>query len=356
MKAQFKVIILSLAVAGFISGCASSGPTKKTTASKDAKTESVADIGKKELGNDLEARLERSKAYTDRTSIISRMKGDDPDVRCRYSATKEEKDNWQQLLKVAYACSFDKNWATVYKIGQDMSTHHIDSPWGPYFLSLVSEEAGDLPRAIWMAGLASRKAPNNSVIEFQKARLLWKTSQRDAAFHAAKNAYELDNNLVEAAFMMAQVYLSDYQFDKAEEFFAKVVKANRRVFTANIGLAESLAQQGKFDKAIPYFEAALRLKQERTDIALRVADIYDKDLKDPRRALSWYDKVLATFPEHVISKEKQDVQAKYDAIVKRMEEAKNPASKVAQPKQNSKTERAPASEATDTGADAGGAQ
>ena len=193
------------------------------------------------------------------------------------------------------------------------------------------------------------------MIEFQKARLLWKTSQRDAAFHAAKKAYELDNNLVEAAFLMAQVYLSDYQFDKAEEYFSKVLKANRRVFTANIGLAESLAQQGKFDKSIPYFEAALKLKQDRTDIALRVANIYETNLKDSKRALAWYERVLSTFPEHVISKEKQEVQAKYDAIVKRMEEAKNPAPKVASP-QKQNNDRAPASEAQASPSDDGGAQ
>lgn len=354
MKANIKVIILSIALAGFISGCASSGGSKKTVQkSKDAKTESVADIGGKELGNDIQARLERAKVYTNNTTIISRMKGDDPDARCRYSGSKEEKENWQQLLKVAYACAYDKNWATVYKIGQEMSIQHIDSPWGPYFLSLVSEEAGDLPRAIWMAGLASRKAPDNPVIEFQKARLLWKTSQRDAAFHAAKKAYELDSNLVEAAFLMGQVYLSDYQFDKAEEYFTKVLKANRRVFTANMGLAESLAQQGKYDKSIPYFEAALKLKQERTDIALRVAEIYDKNLKDPRRALSWYERVLSTFPEHVISKEKQQVQNKYNDVVKRMEAAKAP--KVANEKKVKDSGRTPASDDSKNES-AGGAQ
>jgi tetratricopeptide (TPR) repeat protein len=325
MKAQYSLIknstLLLLALL-LINGCGSSGPKESTLLSKKRRMGSVSDIGQNELAGDLEARLARSSVYTQNNTLLSVLNNDSVKEKCEFNSEKDYKD-WGRMLRIGFACVNKNDWKMVYQIGQSFSVRHIDAPWGAYFLSLVSEKSGDMPRAIWMIGLADRKSPNNAVIEFQKARLLWLQDQKDAAFQSAKKALDLDPKLSEAALLMAQVYFSDYEFESAQSYYRKVIDSNDKVFTAVLGMAESFAQLDKYKESIPFYIRAIKLKKNRIDLAYVLADIFETKVKDYKRALSWYEKISGVFPSEVVSKEKTEVQNKIAFLNNKIEEQKN---------------------------------
>lgn len=323
MKAQTNTtikILLSSSLFLFMIGCGTSGPKESSITKK--RTGSVSDIGQKELAGDLAERLKRSRYYTQNNTLLSSLNKSSVKERCEFNAEKDYKD-WGKMLRVGFACVNKNDWKTVDLIGRTFNTRHIDAPWGAYFLSLVAEKAGDMPGAIWMIGLADRKSPDNAVIEFQKARLLWLQNQKDAAFQSAKKALQLDPKLTEAALLMAQVYFSDYEFENAQTYYRKVIDADDKMFTAVLGMAESFAQLDKYKESIPFYIRAIKIKKNRIDLAYVLADIYETKVKDYRRALDWYEKISGVFPKEVISKEKTEVLNKIALLNTKIEEQKN---------------------------------
>lgn len=314
--------LLIFAVFLYIAGCGTSGPKESALLSKKRRMGSVSDIGQKELAGDLAERLARSKVYTQNNTLLSVLNNDSVKERCEFNADKDYKD-WGRMLRVGFACVNKNDWKTVSSIGHAFSIRHIDAPWGAYFLSLASEKAGDMPRAIWMIGLADRKAPDNAIIEFQKARLLWLQDQKDAAFQSAKKALELDGKLSEAALLMAQIYFSDYEFENAQTYYRKVIDSNDKVFTAVLGMAETFAQLDKFKESIPFYIKAIKLKKNRIDLAYVLADIYETKVKDYKRALDWYEKISGVFPKEIVSKEKTEVLNKIASLTAKIAEQKN---------------------------------
>lgn len=338
MKAK-NFIILKLAVLlGYvwIVGCSSGG--QDTAGIRRRRTETVSDIGMKELGGDIDARLKRSKVYTEYNTLLSNLNGSEVKERCEFDAKKDYHD-WGKMLRTGFACVNKGDWNKVEEIGQSFSIRHVDAPWGAYFLSLSSEKAGDMPRSFWMIGLADRKSPDNAIIEFQKARLLWLKDQRDASFQAAKKALMLDPKLTEAALLMAQVYFSDYDFDNAQKYFRSVLNANQDNFQATLGMAESFAQLDKHKDAIPFYISAIKIKRNRIDLAYALADIYETKMKDYKRALEWYEKISQVFPKEVVSKEKTEVTNKITFLTAKIEEGKNAGKAQANKKADVKAEK-----------------
>lgn len=335
--------LIPLACLFLLNACSTLNESNKNASDDKKKTQTVSDIGKDELKGEVDERLIKAKIYTKNNSLLSAINKDRVKEKCKFDQAEDSKD-WGKMLRIGFACAQDKNWQVVYKIGQVFSVEHIDAPWGAYFMSLVSEEAGNMPRAMWMIGLANRKSPNNAVIEWQKARMLWKQNQKDASFHSAKRALELEPNLSEAALLMAQVYFSDYEFAESEKYFKRVLDKNPKVFTASLGMAESLAQQDKFAEAVPFFISSIRLEKSRIDLAYRVADIYDKNLKDYKKSLVWYQKIMKSFPKEIISKEKKEVSSKVEELIAKIEEIKNPKQKEEKVAIKKSESRNPASE------------
>ncbi len=333
-----KLLLGSFAVC-FIVGCGTSGP-KQSRLLKKNRTDRVSDIGKKELAGDLKERLARSRYYTQNNSLLSVLSKDKVKEKCRFDAKKDFED-WGNMLRVGFVCVNEKKWDTVRLIGETFSVRHIDAPWGAYFLSLVSEKEGNMPRALWMIGLADRKSPENGIIEFQKARLLWLQDQKDAAFQSAKKALELEPKLAEAALLMAQVYFSDYEFENAQTYYRKVIDANDEVFGAVLGMADSFAQLDKFKEAVPFYIRAIKLKKNRIDLAYVLADIYETKIKDYKRALTWYEKISGVFPKEVVSKERTEILNKIATLNTKIEEQTNPVKTQQAKKQQNK--RVPAS-------------
>lgn len=348
-----KYSFLLLGVVLMLNACSSTGSKNNAKSGNKKTTSAVSDIGKKELGGDLEERLKRAEVYTKNNILLSVLNNDRVGEKCKFDAEKDWKD-WGRMLRIGFKCATEEQWKTVYEVGHSFSIHHIDAPWGAYFLSLVSEKAGDMPRAVWMAGLAARKAPENAVIEYQKARLLWLQNQKDAAFHSAKKAYELEPNLTEAALLMAQIYFSDYEFQNAEKYFRKVLDKNDKEFTAMLGVAESLVQQDKAKDSIPYFVKSIRLKKSRLDLAYRIAGLLENDVKDYKKAIEWYEKISEVFPKEIISKEKTEVQDKIKSLQAKLEAKNNPPKKaVAKKSKDADEKREPASENNQASPNAG---
>lgn len=180
-----------------------------------------------------DAKLGQEYATVPQSLKTMEAKGDCPR---QVSALKGK--TWKQYVAAANACVKTGQWKTVESIGQDMSrTHHL-VPWGPYYLSLAAEHRKEVPRAVWMAELALKKAPNNGLLLYHQGRLFWQAKDQATALKNFKRATELDNRLAEAHLILGQMAMISNQMDEAGKRFQAALATEPRNVAALFGLAE----------------------------------------------------------------------------------------------------------------------
>ncbi len=125
-------------------------------------------------------------------------------------------------------------------------------------------------------------------VDKEKIRLFWKTyrkanelriaGQLDSAASGYKNALLYDENHEDALYYLANVYLDLNEFDKAEEYWKKLIKinpGNLRGYFQLGNLHLNYAEGNYFDvnKASDYFQQALFINKEESGTIYRVAQI-----------------------------------------------------------------------------------
>ena len=58
--------------------------------------------------------------------------------------------DWKIWVQAAGTCVQKQDWSQVEKLGLEMSSRHMDSPWGSYFLGVAAAQRGEMLRAQWM--------------------------------------------------------------------------------------------------------------------------------------------------------------------------------------------------------------
>lgn len=207
---------------------------------------------------------------------------------CRTPSNKYDKHSWKALVSEANACLKSNKWSNVEEIGYELSRRDTKSPWGPYYLGLKAESENALERALWMAELTVKRAPNMGIVHFQKGRILWKKEAFTESLEAFTKSLQLDPNMIDAHLFVGQIHFRDQSYAKAALHFQSVLRARPRDPTALMGLAECNIQSSDGRGAIEYLERGGRHCPTDPIFLIRQAFVYENLLNDGAKALEVY--------------------------------------------------------------------
>ncbi len=189
---------------------------------------------------------------------------------------------WNQLVDCANACVQKKKWEMTKLIGKKLARETSFSPWGPYYLSLVAEDKGNMNKAFWMIDLAIKKGPQVGLLYYQRARLQWKLNKLSLSIADFKRSLALNSKLVEPHMFLAQIFLRDRELAASEEHFEKALALDPGKFEALTGLAKIAFINGNKSEEQAYLEKARRLKPKNVWVKKQLSKFVAKNsLRDP---------------------------------------------------------------------------
>lgn len=262
-----------------VTGCAT-GPLdeKKDESNVSAKT-------------DIEDLKTVDKTYSDDLNSFSNLKRVRPKFSCSEHRTIE-KTKWKDLLEAGLSCIQKEQWIELADIAKTLSHNHLKAPWGSYYRSIVAEKNGDLARSIWMADLALKKAPNNSTILFQKARVLWMTREESLAYDLMKKVVKLNEKNYDALLFLGNVHYRDREFKEALSYYKKVLKYNYKDGAFRAAMAESNFFLGKYKESLTHYKAAISKEKKNASLLYKLGLSY-KNLKNWGLAKNAFEKAIS---------------------------------------------------------------
>jgi tetratricopeptide (TPR) repeat protein len=205
-------------------------------------------------------------------------------VTCSKTSESELKAiGWQEATQVANACFNSKSWAELEKVAEFLAQNFTESPWGLYYLSLVSENKKDYTKAIWLAEAATKRSPKVAMFDYQKGRLLWLMKDYTLAFQSFRSAVQKNPNLPEVHTFLAQIYTRDRDSKKASEHWAQASKLNPNDASLQYELSQALLNLGQTTQASEALNKAIELAPQKWSFHEKYIQVLEEYVKDPMK-------------------------------------------------------------------------
>lgn len=267
----------------FLGACATTGngtgDAAKQSLSKEEKAQSLQDVRSVD------------KTYSSNINLATTLEK----VRTKYSCKEYrqlKKTAWKDLLEAGYSCIDQKKWIELSEIAKILSHNHLKAPWGPYYRSIVAENKRDFSRALWMINLAEKKAPENSIILYQKARLLWTMGDETESYKLMEKVVKLNPKNFDALFFLGKIQYRDREFADAIHYFEKVYRYKRKDAAFRASLAESYFFEKKYKKSIDHYKAAASGQELNASLFYKIGLAY-KNLKKYDSAKNYFEKAIS---------------------------------------------------------------
>lgn len=199
-----------------------------------------------------------------------------------------KKQSWKSLVHQAASCVRANNFFQVERIANHLAKVEPESHWGAYFLSLAAESRNDIPRAFWMIELALKKAPEDGILLFQRARLHWASKNHILAVKDLEEAVDRNPTIVEAHLLLAQVQFTTDELGDAEASFKQVLAQDPKRPEALFGLGEIAFKTQRYDEAYAYHKKAANYDSRLAVSFMRMAQIQEIHFKDYSASLEAY--------------------------------------------------------------------
>jgi tetratricopeptide (TPR) repeat protein len=223
---------------------------------------------------------------------------------------------WRDSVAMANSCVEQKNFAMVDRVGRHLSQTEGESPWGPYYMSLAAESRGELDKAMWLAHLAIKKAPDTGLLHFQLGRLLWLSEEHSEAVKVFATAVAKDDALGPAHEFLGVLFLKEGSGTLAEQHLLKALKASPQNRVATLALGEIYVERKDFPKAVFYLERAVDLKPSELAPRVLLAEVLENELKQNDEALVNYRKIKRL---HAEGRVRGSLPKDLDARIQRLE-------------------------------------
>ncbi len=208
--------------------------------------------------------------------------------QCLQMAELKGKD-WKALLESINNCAQTNQWLSVETTAQELVKTNVNSPWGPYYLSLAAEYNKDLPRSLWMIDLAIKKASSQmAILQYQRGRILWLLDQKDLAYKEIALSASLDKSMFDANLFLAEIAYHELDFKAAGQKFKDVLNVDSKNYAALVDGAECEIRGGDQKLAVDYLEKAISTHPENLQNRLRLAQVYEELERQPELALNTY--------------------------------------------------------------------
>ena len=269
-------LVIALLFFGFLLACANQEVKAPDKSAKNSQQSLIAE--RKKINTDLYFESFEFKPY-----LFSKSAG-----HCLQVAELKGKD-WKALLESINNCAQTNQWLSVESTAQELIKTNVNSPWGPYYLSLAAEYNKDLPRSLWMIDLAIKKASSQmAILQYQKGRIFWLLEQRDLAFKEFTLAAKLDKSIYDANLFLAEIAYHELDYKSAGQKFKEVLNIESKNYPALLDGAECEIKAGDVKLAADYLDRAISSHPENLHNRIRLAQVYEDYQKLPEQALAAY--------------------------------------------------------------------
>jgi len=246
---------------------------------------------KKKASGELQDVRSVDDTYSSNINTVSTLRKVKSRVAC-VDHDKVDKKNWRDLLEAGFSCIQGKQWSPLSSIASKLSHNHLKAPWGPYYRSIVAEHRGDLARSIWMADLALKKSPDNALILYQKARILWLTKRESESYSLMKKVVAADSKNYDALLFLGNIHYRDREFKEALAYYNKILQFNSGDEQYRAALGESLYFSGKYKESVKHYKAASSKMKLNGSLYYKIGLAY-KNLKDWELSKTYLEKAIS---------------------------------------------------------------
>ncbi len=203
----------------------------------------------------------------------------------------------KRLKDFINVCVKQGKYERARKYSQVILLNYKDSPWGYYYLSLISEGQKNYELALWMIDNAQNIQNSSGLFHYQRGRVKQKMGDMNGAMAEMQRAVSKDNKLVAAHTYLGQMYSASLQHEKAMGHYEYLLEKNINDFDANVGMADSNYYLKKYKPSLKFLNRAIKIKPKNLNLRLKRAQIYYKRMNDYPKALSLYKKIKILLKE-----------------------------------------------------------
>jgi tetratricopeptide (TPR) repeat protein len=158
----------------------------------------------------------------------------------------KEKIAWKEHVARMNSCAAKKDWASLESLAAQFAKFEVNSPWGPYFLSVAAESRNDWPRAMWMVETAIKRSGKNppALFVYHRGRIWAGMGEMSKGMAEIKQAVAIEPKLIDGQMYLAQIYERDADATKALGYYRAVLKVAPEHWNALAGVAMLRAGNG----------------------------------------------------------------------------------------------------------------
>lgn len=217
---------------------------------------------------------------------------------CPTGNTGWHKETLVEISRKADACALFKKIERLEQIANHIAKTFATEPWGAFYLSIAAEQRSDYARALWMAELAIKKSPKNSILYYQRGRIHWLLNEVALAISDYNESLKFNSKLADAHLILAQLAARNQDYKSAVKHYQAVVEVETDNHKAFAALAELFLKLNQVKDAIANYESAVNLSPRSIEYRLRLGAIYELNAKDYDQALSVYRKLKSMLAEN----------------------------------------------------------
>jgi len=232
-------------------------------------------------------------------------------------------EEWKDLVESALTCIYDKNWVELSKIADKLSHNNLKAPWGPYYKSIVAfERYGDFQRAEWMCNLALKKSPDNTIVNYQLARIYWNTDRKPQAYDLMGKIAKKNPKNSSIQRFLGDIEYSDRNFKKALSHYEKILPVFSRDLNFRSALATSYFYSNKKESSLSHYKFAVRNSKDKAPYLFQIGEVY-KEKKNWTMAKAYYLKAMKSGPSSrsIASLSLNKIKVQLDYVDQRLKEA-----------------------------------
>lgn len=164
---------------------------------------------------------------------------------------------------------------------------------GLYYLSVIADKQAEFEKALWLIEKAILLDPENSMIQYQKGKVLYSVEGINSALPYFEKVLDMKKSSPELVVMSALKSFSDRDFITATEEFSRL--STEELYTYSLGelYVEATAQKGETEEALKLSTKLLNSKPNSVDMLIEQARVLEIFSVNKESAMISYQKALS---------------------------------------------------------------
>jgi cellulose synthase operon protein C len=208
-------------------------------------------------------------------------------------------------------CLQTKKYDEAEKLAFKLTATKENRAMGLYYLSVIADRKDETDKALWMIEKAVALDPENSVLNYQKGKVLYSVEGINSALPFFEKVLDMKKSSPDLVVMSALKSFSDRDYISATEDFARL--SNNELYNYGVGLlyVEATAQRGETDQALKIASRFLNFKPDYVDMWIQQARVQEQFGVNKESAIVSYQKALLKSSD---SEQKEWLKKKIDFL------------------------------------------